>query len=214
MKADILKAAKADNIPEGSSGLWYIRKFKLSQNLLTKRSDGSLVEVPAGHYTNLYKMTMATLHHSPPGELVMHDVPAELKTHLNFMLKARGRVLINGLGLGCVARGCLANPNVREVTVVERDRDVLKLVGRYMPKVRRFRLVWADALSFTKKMNSRFDCAWHDLWSDSDRNEEHLHVLHGALLKECARKVRFQGAWSFPQDMKRIWRRTVDLELV
>jgi hypothetical protein len=35
----------------------------------------------------------------------MNDFPQELKKHLDFVLRARGRVLVTGLGLGCVVRG-------------------------------------------------------------------------------------------------------------
>lgn len=55
----------------------------------------------------------------------------------------------------------------------------------------------------------RFDCAWHDLWSDPDRNEPHLALIHSELFVRCHNAVSFQGAWAFPKPQKTIWRRTV-----
>lgn len=129
LKQTVLAAARADAIPAGDSGLWMVRKDIARKPILAKRND-KLVQIPAGTYTSLVRWTESTLHLH--GEVVMHDVPAELNTHLDFMLRANGRVLVTGLGLGCVVRGCLANPAVRHVTCIENSVDVLKLVAPYM----------------------------------------------------------------------------------
>ena len=129
----------------------------------------------------------------------MHDVPHELKTHLNFMLRAKGKVLINGLGLGCVVRGCLKNPSVEHITVVERSTDVLKLVEPYMPKTRRLRIVKADALRYAEQTREKFDCAWNDLWNDEDKEEPALALIHADLMVRLRHKVQFQGAWAMPR---------------
>ncbi len=48
-----------------------------------------------------------------------------------------GRVLVAGLGLGLVVSQLIENPKVTEIVVVERNSDVIKLVGKYLqsPKV-------------------------------------------------------------------------------
>lgn len=213
----LLNAAKADAIPAGAAGLWHIKKLSLARDIIAPK-DGKLVQVPAGDYTQLWRWTNATvenyLEDAPtptfPGELVMTDSPDELKTHLGFMLRAAGRVLISGLGLGCVVRGCLANPAVQHVVCIERDPAVIKLVKPHMP-AERLTVLQADALSWVRNNidRQRFDCAWHDLWSDPDRDEPHLQVNHSELFVRCHGRVRFQGAWAFPRTQKRLWKQSV-----
>ena len=215
MRNQILNAAKATEIPEGAKGLWHIKKFSLSKPVSAPK-DGKFVKVPAGDYTQLWRWTNETIQkrldgvRTEPGELVMTDQPDELNTHLNFMLRAYGRVLITGLGLGCVIRGCLANPNVQHIVCIERDPDVIRLVKPHMP-TDRLTILQAEAVSWCANNlpRQRFDCAWHDLWSDPDKNEPHLALIHSDLFVRCHQAVAFQGAWAFPKDQKTLWRRTV-----
>ena len=157
----------------------------------------------AGTSTALLCATQSTMHLD--GELVMHDTPYELNTHLNFMLKAWGRVLITGLeSVGCVTRGVLANPRVSTVTVIEQSAETyLKLVEPYMPKGPRITIIKADALTWTKDTGQYFDYAWHDLWTNPDRNEPALQVWHGKLIRNMAHKATIQGAWGFPSYLRR-----------
>lgn len=202
MKDKILAAAKADAIPEGESGLWFVKKFTYIKRFLALHCNKPKWIEP-GSYTKLFRVTDSTMHTC--GECVMHDTPEELRTHLEFMLKAKGDVLITGLGLGCVVRGCLANPNVRSVVCIEKSKDVLKLVEPYMP-TERLKIVRADALLWCAETDLRFDCAWHDIWTDTDRGEPHLAVAHTQLICHTAGKVAFQGAWNYPRHYRRLMR--------
>lgn len=208
LKYKLLRAARADSIPEGVSGLWRVHRYTLPVECEVPRSDyfgnQKIITLQPGTYTQLYRMTMATMHKL--GELVMQDTPEELNTHLGFMLRACGKVLITGLGLGCVVRGTLANPQVEHVTVIERDPHVLALVGPHMPD-ERLTIIKADAVKWVKRNKEHFDCAWHDLWSDPDTKEQHLQISHSALIRALASRVRFQGAWQFPRNFRRLWRR-------
>lgn len=201
MKEKILKSAQANGIPEGSSGLWYIRKLHLQEPRLTKRKN-KYVWV-SGVITYLHLITDSTIHKNPPGEIVMDDSIYEMYTHLDFMLKAHGKVLVTGLGLGCVIRGLLVNPRVKFITCIEKSEHVLKLVEPYMPKDR-LKIIHADALKWVKSDDRKFDCAWHDLYTNKDNGEPNLAVWHTELIFNCRRKVKFQGAWGYPKNMKKI----------
>lgn len=208
LKKQILEAARAGSIPAGESGLWTIKKLSLAKPLFipyeAKEPSGIGETLPPGHYTSLFCYTSATM--MTGGELVMHDFPAELNKHLQFMLTAHGRVLVTGLGLGCVARGLLANPRVRHVVVIEKDGDVLNLVYPHMPK-ERLTVIHANALAWVKKeQREPFDCAWHDLWTDEHEGGEHLQVLHSHMMADMCGKVKFQGAWNFPREQRRAWK--------
>lgn len=187
MKAtDMLKAMRADDIPEGEDRLWEVRKHDL---------------YPFGPHTSLTRYTSETIHQSI-GECVMVDHIVELRSHLEFALCARGDVLITGLGLGCIARGCRFNPAVNTVTVIERDTSVIRLVARYLPAG--ITVIQADALQWAKETDRRFDYAWHDLWSDPDTEEPSLLISHAELMISLFSKVQHQGAWRFPRPHRRL----------
>jgi hypothetical protein len=194
---EILQAMPACAIPEGHSHLWFVNKLRIHKPIAKLRM-GKRVILLAGTYTFLTRLTEDTLYNQPPGEVVMEDTPFELRTHLNFALRARGQVLVTGLGLGCVVRGLLANPNVTHVTCIEKSPDVLALVAPYMPK-ERLTIVQADALDWTKQTDQHFDCAWHDLWTNKDNGEPHVDFWHTKLIMNCWEKATRQGAWLFPR---------------
>lgn len=141
----------------------------------------------------------------------MHDGEDELRTHLAAALQARGRVLITGLGLGCVLRGVLASDAVESVDVVERERSVLDLVEPHLPKDDRIRIHHADALRWVASSKQAWDLAWHDLWANPDLGDEHLVLQHQRLLFALRRRTRVQGAWNFPRRYKRLLRDHVGL---
>ena len=87
LKAKILKAARADSIPKGESGLWTVEKAYHKTNK-PETWHGKEVMLPADIYTHLLRVTTEKLHLWPPGDIVMEDTPFEMNTHLNFMLKA------------------------------------------------------------------------------------------------------------------------------
>lgn len=201
----LLFAARADSIPEGESGLWGIKKVTLSKPCIAKHPRlNRLIELPPRTYTKLFRVTEATMHLTE-GECVMEDTDLELRTHLDFMIRAKGVVLITGLGLGCVVRGCLANEAVRHIVCIEKSKDVLSLVGPHMPKDR-LTIIYADALEWVKNHARGFDCAWHDIWSDESAGEPHLQLLHSRLMLECFPDIPLQGAWNFPRYERRQWR--------
>lgn len=203
---DLLLAAKAEIIPEGWSGLWFIRKVTTLTNEAVDRDGRRFVLLP-GTYTHLFRVTDSTLHLNPPGEVVMEDTPGELKKHLSFMIQARGRILVTGLGLGCVVRGLLANRKVDHVTVIEKSEDVLKLVGPYMPLTERLTIVHEDAFKWVALNKTKFDYAWHDIWSDRDAGEEHLDFYHTQLIFDCRDYCEHQGAWNYSRLTRAMLRR-------
>jgi hypothetical protein len=183
-----MEAGSAQAIPEAERGLWYIHKVRCRWPIY----------FPVGTYTCLARWTDSTIHLNA-GESVMVDNPAELSLHLNAAMYARGTVLVTGLGLACVARMLQANPLVESITVVEKEQDVIDLVWPYTSHDR-IELVHADAFEYLKKCRRRWDCTWHDIWSDTDRDEPHLQVQHMKLMKLCSGKVqRNLGAWKFPR---------------
>lgn len=202
-KQDYLAAMKASSVPAGWHGLWYITKATTTKDLPYKRSSGQEVKVPPGDYTFLYRLTDDTLYNDPPGVVVMEDSPYELASHLGFVLRAKGNVLVGGLGLGCVLRGLLLNPAVTHVTCIENSNDVLRLVGSHMQDLDRLTIIEADAREWACDNKEHFDCGWYDLWTDKSKGEPHLDLWHIDLLMKLRKTVTRQGAWAFSRQAKR-----------
>lgn len=66
----------------------------------------------------------------------------------SFAQRARGSVLVAGLGLGIVVHQLCENPNVTKITVVERNKDVIKLVKPLLPADPRIEIVESDFYDF------------------------------------------------------------------
>lgn len=192
-----IDAMKASDIPTAQRGLWKITRVKLNSPVVAPRH-GEKIILDAGIYTQLFRYTTAQPFDIGPGECVMEDSLYELRTHFEFVFRAFGDVLITGLGLGCVARGVRKNPRVKSVTVIERDEDILQMVAPSMPPG--IEIIHAEAESWVKSCERKFDTIWHDLWTDEDSGEPNLHVKHMTMLCESHRIANaFQGAWEFPR---------------
>lgn len=134
------------------------------------------------------------------GDVVMEDSWVELRKHLPIWRRAHGRVLVTGLGLGCVLRGLLARPEVEHIDVIEIDRHILRVVGAEFAANPRVTLHEGDALRWPVPRRRTWDYGWHDLYA-----EEGLHVLHARCLTRFRRACAVQGAWQFPRAFKRRW---------
>ena len=188
----LLNAMRADGIEPKEHGLWHIEREKCPP----------IISFNRGWATALYRITEGTMH--TKGELVMIDHRFELEKHLEFVRTAHGRVLVTGLGLGCVVRGLLAQPDVTDITVIERDISVLKLVAHTLPGS--VQIIHADVFGWLTDSTDHFDCAWHDLWSNPDDKEEPLQLSHAKLICNLSNRVQYQGAWAFPRKFKRAYR--------
>lgn len=129
------------------------------------------------------------------GELVMSDTRDELRDHYTAIYRAKGRVLINGLGLGCYLAVVLSKPEVTHVDVVELNPDVLALVAPHFTKDERVVFHQADAYVQARKWppGTRWDCVWHDIWPTKCSDDLEGHAR---LRRSYARRAEWQGSWA------------------
>lgn len=193
---EVLEAMKATAIPPGESGLWRVTTQEIPPFAVLAAKSMHNRDVEPGTQKGLHRYTDSTLYTG--GEIVMEDSLHERRQHLSFALNARGRVLVTGLGLGCVVRGLLCNPRVESIDVAEISEDVLSLVAGHMPKDPRLKIHHVDAFEFVKSRGP-WDFAWHDIWTDTDSGEPHLQVAHMQLFLNCMRRAKRQGAWAMPR---------------
>ena len=197
---DFVEAARVPTYLKAQTfGLWTIAKFDVASMPLTNDEQSFVAErLQVDRWTPLSRATEATMMFQF-GEVVMDDGNVELRKHLPIWLRARGRVLVTGLGLGCVVRGLLANRDVDLVDVVEIDKNIARVVGHEFAGNSRVRLHVGDALTFPAPDRPTWDFAWHDLWCEGGG----LQTLHARLIIRFRRSCREQGAWAFPREFGR-----------
>jgi hypothetical protein len=184
-------------VPAGKSGDWRVIKRTVSKkeadhdNFMMLLSGAASRQVKPGKYTVLLR----------GNQVVMSDTPAEVRDHVMAAHKATGHVLINGLGIGLIARACLLKKDVKSVTVIELSPDVIKLTSKHI-KDPRLTIIQADAYTWQPPKEAFYDVVWHDIWDTI--SPENLKLM-GKLHRKYARRCGWQGSWA--QDICRIMQR-------
>lgn len=120
----------------------------------------------------------------------MSDTRDELRDHMGFCWKARGHVLINGLGLGLAAIMAAQKDEVESVTVVELSDDVRSLVSPHMPD--KVTVVSGNAFTWKPPSGVRYGAVWHDIWDGiCADNLPEMHKLH----RRYGSRADWQGSW-------------------
>ena len=109
--------------------------------------------------------------------------PNEIETMKEAIEKARGSVLVYGLGLGYFAYMISIKNNVKDITIIERDENVIKLFKEHiLPQFenkRKISVIQADAFDFAENEmgKSKYDFVFTDLWHDvSDGTEMYIKM--------------------------------------
>lgn len=68
------------------------------------------------------------------GQVWMVDDPAHWYAMQEHAEKYSGHVLCAGLGLGLIVYALNTNPRVTKITVIEREKDVIKMIKPWLPK--------------------------------------------------------------------------------
>lgn len=120
--------------------------------------------------------------------------------HVAFLQKARGDVLLTGLGLGMVAAACKRHPNVTSVTVVEIDKHLINFIRPHIPVNRapyaQAAAIFerADAYTWSPRFGKTYDCIYHDIWSSLELTS--TWVGQQRLMERYAQWLRPEGVHS------------------
>ena len=130
---------------------------------------GDYLEIPQiGFFEE--KFTFPTVYEN--GQEWMAIKPNEIETMEAPIEKARGSVLVYGLGIGYFAYMVSQKDSVSSVTVVERDENVIALFEKHiLPQFQnkhKIKIVRSDAFEYAKKemKNGGFNYVFCDLWHD------------------------------------------------
>lgn len=103
------------------------------------------------------------------GSTWMSLTPMEIISQRAGLRKAKGNVLVLGLGMGWLAQACLERRQVDSVTVIERDEKVIELFGDTVEKKQcgagnQSFVIKDDAYDYARKHHPEFDCILFDIW--------------------------------------------------
>ena len=125
------------------------------------------------------------------GTCVMSNTPDEIRDFYGFVRMAKGKILVNGLGLGVLLKALLDKEEATKITVIEKSEDVIKLVGNSITD-KRVTIINADAFEYKPQKGETFDCVWHDIWDYiTEENLPEMAKLH----RKYGRKTNYQESW-------------------
>lgn len=156
------------DVPDGKSGIWEVKTFivpkgKCDEIEIFKEKRG----IPFGTYKKLTRN----------GIPVMSNTPDEINDFIPFVSKAKGNILINGLGLGTIIKILLTKKEVNKITIVENSKDVINLVAPAYSQDG-INIINDNAFDFTPKKNEKYDYIWHDIWDRIDpKNLKEMNIL-------------------------------------
>jgi len=201
------------NLPESRSGEWAIEKYTISEaeaalhNLKDRINSDSRRPVLAGSYTRLVKYDglgeQGTFASRGLGEnflrptVWMSDTPVEIMDHVELIARARGRVLIAGLGLGMCADAILRKPEVDQVIVVEPEFDVIKLVAPTLKQRwrNRFHTSICSIYDLEAGPGVEYDTIWFDIWPKIENSMYDDMKRLFASWRPALRPGGWMGAW-------------------
>lgn len=150
------------------------------------------------------KLAMNILPHYLP---MMSDTPNEIEDHDDPIQNAGGRMLIHGLGLGCIVAALHVIPEVEHIDVVEYDPEVIALTGRYYASLPKVSIVRGNALTHKWSKGAHWDYVWHDIWERiSTDNLEPENAEYGIsyqmLFDRFESRAERQGAWAYERALE------------
>ena len=105
-------------------------------------------------------------------EIWMSLNPNEIKTMEPYIEKAQGHVLVLGLGMGYVAYMMANKKEVKSVTVIEKDSNVINIFSNLLwpsfSSKEKIKIINDDALSYLKRKQKDFNYIFADIWHSPD----------------------------------------------
>jgi len=172
-------------IPEGKKGDAEVIHFEITQ----EQADFARLRAAIGHPREFVTPgRYAQLRVG--GRLVMSDTVHEQRTNREFIFKARGNVLVGGLGLGMVLVPLLKREKVTGVTVIEKSEDAIALVAPHFdsPKLQ---IIHGDVFEWKPPRGTRYDTIYFDIWSNICMD----NLPEMQKLRARFRNYRNPGSW-------------------
>lgn len=175
---------KLTTIAEGKK--FAIEKFDVTESWVNEQKMISLAQFTIHEHYDMKAGTYTRLFDKELQEVVMSDAPMERRTNVEVLERARGHVLIAGLGIGMILRPILDSQNVKTVTVVEKYAEVidLNMLSGFDINHSKLRLVTADIFDYQFVDAALFDVIYFDIWNGiGQENKKGMDELHDRFKK-------------------------------
>ena len=177
-------------LQEGRTEHFELEKFNVDGSTFAAVISG----VPSGSYIRLVSKA-----DNKRGEVIMSDTPMEKRTNAEFVQNAHGDVLIAGLGIGLILTAIQDKPEVRSITVIEKEEEIIELVGEQLKLNPKVNIICEDI--YLSRPEISFDCIYFDIWNyvNSDVYKDMLFLKDGfrRYLKPKAESPnRFIRCWA------------------
>ena len=161
------------HLPEKTRGEWQLTHQEYQPYEMFCYDDPAVTEdgreIPCiGYFTESFRYPAVL----QKGRLWMAITPNEVETMRQDIAAAHGNILVLGLGLGYYAYMTAQMENVSRVTVVELDRDVIRLFEEELlpqfPGKEKIRVIHGDAFAYVEKeaAGEQYDFVYADIWHD------------------------------------------------
>jgi hypothetical protein len=158
------KPKMIDYLPEYEDDEIQIVKFTLNESFVTlmklrdelsNRNENDSLE--AGDYIKLSIK-------EPFMQLQMSDTAMEWDTNQEFIKKAKGDILIGGLGIGFILIPIVNNPKVKSITVIEENKNIATKVYEFLkPHLNdKVKVICASVEDYIPDME--YDVIYMDIW--------------------------------------------------
>jgi hypothetical protein len=166
-------------VSDAKFGNWSIETFLVNEyeSKLSKiRSIANrcpFMEVDQGEYKRLMRIGSS----ANDRVVVMSNTRMEVESNLIALTKAQGNVLIAGVGLGMILHAMLKKSEIKHITVVEIDTELMNYIKGFF-KDERITFINEDIFKFNPKPDDFWDYVWLDIWDDIyDGNLKEMRVL-------------------------------------
>lgn len=136
-------------LKDGKTGDFELSHYEIGQNDLYAMLHG----IPIGKFVRL-------MHR---GEVVMSNTDMEKRTNSSFVINAHGNVLIGGLGIGLILLAIQDKEEVKQITVLEKYKEVIELVGNQLPLNSKVHIVHDDVFEY--KPLFKYNTIYMDIWN-------------------------------------------------
>jgi hypothetical protein len=157
------------------------------------------LKVNYGREVQFHKLIKYDKNSNGKGKSILtSDLPVEIYSQYIAFSKAKGNVLVGGLGLGMAPTMMLDMPGVKSVTIIEKEPKIIKLIAPQLDK--RLKIINADLYDYLKLAGShkwaypKFDFAYHDIWYGTGESTWAEHVVPLYRLSQKA-GIKKMGAW-------------------
>jgi spermidine synthase len=124
-------------------------------------------------------------------DVVMSLTPMEVMSQRAGLRKARGNVIMGGLGLGWLALRVLERKQVKHLTVVDNDREVIRVFGEPLKKKfgDKLLLLHGDFYETALDDSAKYDTVLADIWN------EYGEASYNRRFKEV--KAKYERVWGW-----------------